>query len=109
VEAVYICICIGEEQLKGKGVSACATCDGYFFRNRDIAVVGGGDTALEEATFLTRYAKSVTLIHRRNELRASAAMIKKAQNNPKVKFIWDTVVKRIHGDDKGEKYTCKFQ
>jgi len=90
----------GEEQLKGKGVSACATCDGYFFRNRDIAVVGGGDTALEEATFLTRYAKSVTLIHRRDELRGSAAMVKKAQTNPKIKFLWNSVVKQVHGDDK---------
>jgi thioredoxin reductase (NADPH) len=88
--------------LKGKGVSACATCDGYFFRNRDIAVVGGGDTALEEATFLTRYAKSVVLIHRRNELRGSAAMVKKAQTNPKISFLWESVVKQVHGDDKGK-------
>jgi thioredoxin reductase (NADPH) len=86
-----------EKKYMGKGVSACATCDGFFFRNADIAVVGGGDTALEEATFLTRFAKSVTLIHRRDKLRASKAMQEKAQKNPKIKFLWDTAVEEVVG------------
>jgi thioredoxin reductase (NADPH) len=90
----------GEAKYQGKGVSACATCDGFFFKNKDIAVVGGGDTALEEATFLTRFAKSVTLIHRRSTLRASAAMQKKAQSNPKIKFLWNSSIKEICGDNK---------
>jgi thioredoxin reductase (NADPH) len=95
----------GEDNLKGKGVSACATCDGYYFKNRDIAVVGGGDTALEEATFLTRYAKSVLLIHRRDKLRGSAAMITKANKNPKIKFLWNSVVSSVHGDTAGN---CEY-
>ncbi len=87
-----------EAELLGRGVSACATCDGFFFRNQDIAVVGGGDTAAEEATFLTKFAKSVTLIHRRHELRASKAMQSRVLNNPKIKPMWDSAVVEILGD-----------
>lgn len=87
-----------EKRLMGKGVSGCATCDGFFFKDQDIAVVGGGDTALEEATFLTRFAKQVTLIHRKAQFRASQAMQTKALQNPKIRILWNTVVTEILGE-----------
>jgi thioredoxin reductase (NADPH) len=89
----------GEKEFTGRGVSYCGTCDGWFFKDKDIVVVGGGDSALEEGLFLTRFAKTVTIIHRRDELRAGAILEKRARENPKIKFIWDTVVKEIQGDD----------
>ncbi|MDH5431554.1 MAG: thioredoxin-disulfide reductase [Nitrosopumilus sp.] len=90
----------GEETFGGKGVSYCATCDGPFFRNQDIIVVGGGDSAIEEATFLTKFATNVHLVHRRDELRASKIMQERALNNEKIKFHWDSAVTEIKGDQK---------
>ncbi|MCX5405997.1 thioredoxin-disulfide reductase [Streptomyces sp. NBC_00335] len=89
-----------EDALSGRGVSWCATCDGFFFKEHDIAVIGGGDTAIEEATFLSRFAKSVTIVHRRDSLRASKAMQDRAFADPKIKFAWDSEVAEIHGEQK---------
>ena len=88
----------GETEFTGRGVSYCATCDGHFFKEKDLIVVGGGDSALKEGIFLTRFAKSVTIVHRRDELRAGPYLANKAKNNPKIDFIWDSVVTEIIGD-----------
>lgn len=88
----------GEKEFTGKGVSYCATCDGAFFKDKDVIVIGGGDSALEEGLFLTRYARTVTIVHRRNELRAGAILQNRARKDPKIKFIWNTVVSEIKGD-----------
>ncbi|MDE1857411.1 MAG: thioredoxin-disulfide reductase [Candidatus Micrarchaeota archaeon] len=89
-----------EQKFMGKGVSSCATCDGPFFKNKDVVVVGGGDTAMEDSLFLTKLAKSVTIIHRRNEFRASKIMQERVLNNPKIKVVWDSAVEEILGDEK---------
>lgn len=89
----------GEERFIGRGVSFCATCDGPFYRNREVAVVGGGDAAIQEAIYLTRFAKKVTVIHRRNRLRAARSLQKHAISNEKIAFIWDSVVESIEGED----------
>jgi thioredoxin reductase (NADPH) len=97
----------GEKQLSGKGVSWCATCDGFFFKDQDIVVVGGGDSAVEEATFLTRFGKTVTLVHRRDALRASKIMARRAEADPKLSFAWNSEVLSINGADKVESVTLR--
>ena len=88
----------GEKELTGRGVSYCATCDGWFFKDKDVVVVGGGDSALEESIFLTRFAKSVTIVHRRDSLRAGAILQKRAFDQPKIKVLWNTIVTEVLGD-----------
>lgn len=97
----------GETELTGRGVSYCATCDGWFFKDKKVVVVGGGDSALEEGLFITRYASSVTIVHRRDELRAGAILQKRAMDHPKVNFIWDTVATEVIGEDKVEAVKLK--
>lgn len=97
----------GETELTGRGVSYCATCDGWFFKGKKVIVVGGGDSAIEEALFLTRYAESVTVVHRRAELRAGAILQRHAMSEPKIHFMWNSVVSAIHGDGKVESATIQ--
>jgi thioredoxin reductase (NADPH) len=97
----------GETGLTGRGVSYCATCDGWFFKDKKVVVVGGGDSALEEGLFLTRFATSVTIIHRRDSFRAGAILQKRAQDNPKIKFIWNTVVTDVVGEERVESLKIK--
>jgi thioredoxin reductase (NADPH) len=88
----------GENEFTGRGVSYCATCDGWFFKDKEVIVVGGGDSAIEESLFLTRYADNVTIVHRRDELRASAILSERARTNPKIRFAWNTVIEKISGN-----------
>ncbi len=97
----------GENEFTGRGVSYCATCDGWFFKEKEVIVVGGGDSAVEESLFLTRYAESVTIVHRRDELRAGALLSERAKSNPKINFFWNTVIKEISGN--GAVQTVKLQ
>lgn len=99
--------CEGERELIGKGVSYCATCDGNFFEDMDIYVVGGGDTAVEEAMYLTKFGRKVTIIHRRDQLRAARSIQEKAHKNPKIHFMWDTVITKLKGDGLLEGMTVK--
>ncbi|MCL2618750.1 MAG: FAD-dependent oxidoreductase, partial [Defluviitaleaceae bacterium] len=91
--------CPGEAELTGKGVSYCATCDGFFFSDLDIFAIGGGDAAVEEAVYLTKFARKVTIVHRRDQLRAAASIVDRAKANAKIEFLWDTVVEEIKGED----------
>lgn len=97
----------GESELTGRGVSYCATCDGWFFKDKKVIIVGGGDSALEEGLFITRYASSVTIIHRREELRASPLLQKRAQDHTKIRFVWNTIVTEVLGSDKVEAVRLK--
>jgi thioredoxin reductase (NADPH) len=97
----------GEVRLRGRGVSTCATCDGAFFREKEIVVIGGGDSAMEEALFLTRFGKHVTVIHRRERLRASKIMGDRALAHPKISFVWDTAVEEMHGEHRLERLTLR--
>jgi len=97
----------GEKELTGRGVSYCATCDGWFFKEKDVIVVGGGDSSLEESLFLTRYARTITIIHRRDSLRAGAILQQRAFNHPKIKFIWDSIITEIAGENAVEKVKIK--
>jgi thioredoxin reductase (NADPH) len=91
----------GEKEFMGRGVSACATCDAFFFKNQDVVVIGGGDTAMEEATYLSKFARRVTVIHRRDTLRASKIMQDKAKKHPKISFLWNSAISRVLGDQSG--------